>query len=133
MTHDEDLVALEAIPKIVDDLEGVLLHLGDGHGFAKHVEVSGGIGLASSTLIPLHDRKVFLPRSLKRTAQGNEGDARPAVNEEKNGIVDVLAAYFEPLVDPADVHALQVDDTVGGMNRAGFVYCVLEILPVEQR
>src|SRR5215470_9829175 len=80
-------------------LGDVLLHLSDIHCSALEFLVVRLVRFPRSALIPLHHGEVFLPRVLERTPHGHEGDAGAAVDEQKDRVVHVLAAHFDPLLN----------------------------------
>jgi len=60
----------------------------------------------------LHDGEVLLPRTLNRPGQRDERDAGAAVNKQKNGIVHVLTANVNPLIDAADADGFEEIDAL---------------------
>ena len=113
MTHDNDLVPLEPIAKIVHHLKRVLLHLWRIHGSALKVFVIRRISLPRPPLIPFDHGEVLLQGHLKRARKRDKSDARTTVDEQKNWIVDVLASDLDPLVDTADAHGFEAVDALG--------------------
>jgi len=97
----------------IDPFRRVLLQLANGHRAPLKLAVVPGVGLPRSTLVPLHDREVLLPRSLDRARQRNERSAGAAMYEEQQGVLRVLAAHVNPLIQSADAHRLQAVDAVG--------------------
>ena len=43
----------------------------------------------------------------------DEGNAGTAVDQWKNRVVYVVAAHFDPLIDPSDSHRLQAIEALG--------------------
>src|SRR5580700_10253156 len=102
MTQNKYPFSFEAMAKIVHHLERVLFHLRNIHCSALYFFTIRRVGFSSSPLVPLHDGEIFLPRAIERACERNESDARTTVDEQKNRVVHVLAAHFDPLINPAD-------------------------------
>src|SRR6267154_2447967 len=112
MPHHKYLFSLESSSEIVRHFYRVLLHLPEIHRPALEFLVVRLIGFSRSPLVPLHYGEVFLPRILKRAPHRNKRDAGSAMDEQENGVIHVLAAYFDPLINAADAHGLKAVDAV---------------------
>ena len=102
---------MEPITKIVHHVGGVLLHSRDIHCSAQEFLVVRLVRFPRSSLIPLHHGEVFLPRVLERTPHGHEGNGGAAVDEQKDRVVHVLAAHFDPLLNSADLNSFEAVDS----------------------
>src|ERR1700720_1177431 len=105
--------AFEPSAKVIHYVNRVLLHLRHVHCSVLKLFVVGGVRFPRSALVPLHYGEIFLPRVLKRTCHRNKSNPWSAVNEQKNGIVHILAAHLDPLIDTADSNGLEAVDSVG--------------------
>jgi hypothetical protein len=74
-----------------------------------------------------------LPRRLERAGQPDERRARDAVNEEKHGVLRVLAPRVNPFIQAAHAHRLQAVDAVRRPDRARFGDPSPQVRPVRQR
>src|SRR3546814_3940714 len=84
--------------------------------------------LAGAALVVVDDGEVLLERALELPGRRHQRRRRPAVDEEDDGVVAVLAADVDPLADAADPllagfldagrgdDALQVADDVPGLE-----------------
>jgi hypothetical protein len=55
------------------------------------------------------------------------------MNEQKNGVIHVLAAHFDPLINAADADGLKAVDALGRSNGAPVKNFVLQIFSIQQR
>src|SRR3546814_4634559 len=62
----------------------------------------GEEGLAGAALVVVDDGEVLLERALELPGRRHQRRCRPAVDEKDDGVVAVLAADVDPLVDAAD-------------------------------
>src|SRR4029453_2962719 len=89
----------------------------EGHGAAAGF-AGAPEGLAGPAVVPLDHRELALPGP-QRWGEDRVGPARPAVQDQQDRVVAVLAAELDPLVDPADVDKPLLKDPVGGGDRQG--------------
>src|SRR5215469_6267819 len=132
MPNHENFVSMEVGAQVVHYLDRVLFHLRYVHGLALQLAVIGFICLAGATLVPLNDSEVLLPSTLEKSRHRYESDARPAVKEEQDGIVYVITANFDPLVNAANSDLLQVVDAVRGVDGTLLGNLVLQVLTVQE-
>src|SRR5216684_1835543 len=125
MPHYEYLFSLESSSEIARHFYCVLLHLTEIHRPALEFLVVRFIRFSRSALVPLHHGEVFLPRILKSAPHRNKRDAGSAMDEQKNRVIHVLAAHFDPLINAADADGLKAVDAVGRSNGAPFRNSVL--------
>jgi hypothetical protein len=90
-----------------------LFHLRHSHGSAENFFIIRSVGLPRPALIPLRDGEALLPWPLKPACERNKSNAGSAMEEQKNRVVDVLAAHLDPLLNAPDSHRLQTVDAIG--------------------
>src|SRR3546814_9765513 len=125
--HDE-LVLAKVRAHVFGDLARIVYGALDVQGIGHRVRVVGEEGLAGAALVVVDDGEVLLGRALELPGRRHQRRRRPAVDEEDDGVVAVLAADVDPLADAADPllagfldagrgdDALQVADDVPGLG-----------------
>src|SRR5258708_28996823 len=118
MAKNNDFVLMKATSMICHEFFRGLDHAIYRHGPPDLLGIVSRIRLAGSTLIPLHDRKKFLPGILKAMTQRHGDCARAAVNKEQHRIVAVTPSNGHPLIDSTDRDLFQYIDAIWSRNVA---------------
>src|SRR5258708_5089394 len=129
MAKNNDFVLMKATSKICHEFFRVLDHAIYRHGPPYLLGIVGRIRLAGSTLIPLHDRKKFLPCILKAMTQRHGDCARAAVNKEQHRIVAVTPSNGYPLIDSTDPDLFQYIDAIWSRNVAQHPHALDDQMP----
>jgi len=101
MPDQDDPVLVQMRAQMLGQLDAILRHALQCHG--RRQRVSGGaIRAAGASLVPLHDGEVLFPGAPTRR-HWPAGASGPAVDEQEDRVIPILAADLNPLLDSADV------------------------------